>query len=122
MTENNHEDTRLKDSLKFANYRATLNNQQKKKKTNFEAQSIYSMNGGTFKLTPLLITYVKTLIDTGFDSAVILDINDTPIMIDDLEDFSDDINEKYLTLIREYYLDYEKIKEARSVEDIITEW
>ena len=121
MTENNHEDTRLKDSLKFANYRATLNNQQKKKKTNFEAQSIYSMNGGTFKLTPLLITYVKTLIDTGFDSAVILDINDTPIMIDDLEDFSDDINEKYLTLIREYYLDYEKIKEARSVEDIITE-
>jgi hypothetical protein len=113
-------DDRLKKSLEFANYRQTFAIQKKLLKEKIASRLTYGHNGGVFKIDQSLITFVQMLIDQGRISGVpLLDINNNPIMIEDLNIFRDEIFDRYFTTTLEYYEQYELLKKSRSVEKIL---
>lgn len=112
-------DDRLKQALDFSNYRQTLFIQNKQLKERIDANLTIGHNGGLFKITRELIVFVQMLIDQERKENVpLLDSNGNPILIKNLENFKDEILDKYFTSLYEYYNEYEKIKKSRSVEKL----
>jgi hypothetical protein len=112
-------DERLSKALEFANYSVTLNNQRRALKEKYLADIIYYHNGGCFAVNKELINFVKLLVDTGNDTGVILiDDNDVPVEIANLNDFFETVMNKFFTASNEYYTEYQKLRKQRSVEGI----
>jgi hypothetical protein len=109
---------KLNKALEFANYRITLNNQHAALKAKTQSLLSYSINGGTFTIDRELITFSKTLMDSGHTEAVLLDIYNNPIQVV-LEDFFDEIISRYFEVTNDYFVEYEKIKKARKVATVL---
>ena len=91
---------KLSKALEFANYRATLNNQRAILKARVESLLSYSIDGGTFTIDPGLISFVKTLSDSGLETTVLLDIYKNPIQVnvnDFLSEYSADTPKQPMT-------------------------
>ena len=113
-------DDQLKQALDFANYRQTFSIQRQTLKEKIEARLTYGTNGGIFKIDKSLITYVQMLVDQGrIEGVPLIDSNDNPILISNLEDFRDEILDRYYTTTLEYYEQYQELKKSRSVEKLI---
>jgi hypothetical protein len=107
-------------ALDFANYRQSFAIQRKTLKEKIDARLTYGLNGGIFKIDRNLLTFVETLCNKNRKSGVVLlDVNDNPILIDDLEAFRDEIFDRYFSATNEYLEEYQKIKKARSVESLL---
>ena len=114
-------DTRLKQALEFANYRQTLSAQRKLLNEKSQAKLTYGYAGGLFKIDQTLINFIVTLESAGrVNNVIILDSNENPILIENLEDFKDEVFDRYFTVTNEYYEEYKKIKTSRSVEKLIS--
>lgn len=110
----------LKKALEFANYKQTLSIQRKTLKEKIEAKLTYGVNGGIFKINRELLNFVQTLCNEGRTSGVVfLDINENPILIDNLEDFKNEIFDRYFTATNEYFEQYQRLKKSRSVEKLL---
>jgi hypothetical protein len=113
-------DERLSKALEFSNYMVTLNNQKRVLKEKYYQSAVHYFNGGQFSVTKELITFVNMLITKGNDSdIVLLDDNDTPIKIEDLIKFFDDILDIYFTATNEYQTEYEKIRTKRTIPGLV---
>lgn len=113
-------DERLKKALDFSNYRQTLSVQRKILKEKLEARLTYGYAGGVFYIDRSLINFVQMCLDQKRTTGVpIIDVNDNPILIDDLFKFRDEIFDRYFTASFEYMNEYEKIKKGRTVEKLI---
>lgn len=109
---------KLDKALEFANYRLTLNNQLAVLKAKTESLLSYSINGGTFTIDRELITFCKTLLDSKESEVVLLDIYDNPIQVN-LEEFYKEILSRYFEVTNDYFVEYEKIKKARKVHQVL---
>lgn len=113
-------DAQLKQALDFANYRQAFSIQKRTLKEKIESKLTYGYNGGIFKIDQTLIVFVQMLLDQGRVNGVpLLDANDNPIMIDDLQAFRDEIVDRYFTTTLEYYEQCEKLKKSRTVEKLL---
>lgn len=108
-------DERLKKALEFSNYSQTIHRQKNNLKLRAQELLTYSFSGGIFRINQELIGFVFALLQDGHDQAVLLDIHENPILVDNLEDFYDEIKSRYFEVINEYYDDYEKLRKKRSV-------
>jgi len=113
-------DERLKNALDFSNYRQTLAAQRRSLNEKMQAKLTYGHNGGIFKIDRSLLTFVWSLC-AGHRTAdiVLLDQNDNPILIEDLEKFKTEIFDRYFSVTLEYHKEYDKIKKSRSVEKLV---
>ncbi|NBP57205.1 hypothetical protein EBU71_11865, partial [bacterium] len=85
-------DERLEKALEFANFMVSLNNQKRSLKEKYYTDCVYYHNGGTFKITKELITFIKALLDLdNNEQVIVIDDNDLPIRIENLKHFLDDI-------------------------------
>ena len=113
-------DERLKKALDISNYMVTLNNQKRLLKEKFYEDLMYFDSGSQFLVTQNLITFVKFLIESGYNTDVVLiDENDIPVKVKDLEVFYQNILDVYFRSANFYINEYEKLKNSRSVEKII---
>lgn len=113
-------DERLKNALDFSNYRQTLAVQRKLLKEKMQAKLTYGHNSGIFKIDQTLLNFVSLLCFEGRTSGVILlDANENPILIDDLQSFKTEIFDRYFSVTFEYREEYDKIKKSRSVEKLV---
>lgn len=113
-------DDQLKKALDFANYRQTFLIQKKALKEKIEARLTYGYNGGIFKIDSHLITFVQMLLDQGRTHGVpLLDANENPVMIEDLQSFRDEIVDRYFTSTLDYYEQFQELKKSRSVEKLL---
>lgn len=113
-------DQRLEKALEFSHYQQTLAIQRKTLKEKISARLTYGFNGGIFKINRDLLTFVQVLLDNNRKNGIVLlDSNENPILIDDLESFKDEIFDRYFTSTYEYYEEYEKIKKSRTVEKLL---
>jgi len=113
-------DNRLKAALDFSNYRQTLAIQRKTLRERIEGKLTYGHSGGIFKIDRTLLTFVQMLIDQGrTENVPLIDQNENPILIPDLQQFRDEILDRYFTATYEYHTEYEKIKSSRSVEKLL---
>lgn len=110
----------LKQALDFANYRQTLSIQRRILKEKIDSKLTYGHAGGLFKIDRTLISFVNMLIVQGRTSGVpLIDSNENPILIENLESFRDEIMDRYFSATQEYYEEYQKIKKSRSVEKLV---
>jgi hypothetical protein len=115
-------DQQLKDALDFANYQQTFSIQKKVLKERISAKLTYGFNGGLFRIDRPLLTFVDMLCAKDRTSGVVLlDANETPVLVDDLEEFRDEIFRRYFEVTNEYFEQHQKIKKSRSVEKLISQ-
>ena len=88
-------------------------------KEQFLENCVHYINGGKFSVNRELITFCQTLRHNHQDDAIVIDDNETPIKIDDLQTFLDEILNIYFTSSYEYLDKYNEIKSNRSVEGLI---
>ena len=113
-------DERLKAALDFSNYRQTLAIQRKTLRERIEGKLTYGHSGGIFKIDRTLLAFVQMLIDQGrTENVPVIDQNENPILIPDLQQFRDEILDRYFTSTYEYHEEYEKIKTSRTVEKLL---
>jgi hypothetical protein len=112
-------DTRLEDVIAKANYRITLNNQVENARIKADKGLTYSVNGGIFKITPELISFVQTLLGMGQENVILNDANRNPIEITDLAKFQDDIVGKYYEVMNEFMVEYKSIRQKRNTADVL---
>lgn len=113
-------DERLKKALDFSNYRQTLSIQRKTLKEKINAKLTYGSQGGLFKIDRSLIVFVQMLIDQGrIENVPLIDQNENPILIPNLTEFRNEILDRYFTSTYEYYEEYQKIKNSRTVEKLL---
>lgn len=113
-------DERLEKALNFSNYMITLNNQKRILKEKYKEQTVYYHAGGQFTVTKDLITFVNMLVERdNAEDIVLVDDNETPIMVENLENFLADIIDTYFTAANDYHAEYEKLKKNRSVEKLV---
>ena len=107
-------------AIEYSNISQALAIQKKNLKEQIDARLTYGHNGGIFKIDQSLITFIHFLISKGrTEEVVILDTNNNPILIKNLLDFSDEILDRYMSSLYEYYTEYERLKKARTLEKII---
>ncbi len=111
-------DERLKKALDFSNYRISLLNKKEDIKIKFNTMLIHSANGGIFKITQELISFIKLVIDNDREEVVLIDSNNNPIQITDISEFYTEILSKYIEATNYYYFEYNKLKKARSIESL----
>ena len=110
----------LKNALEFANYQQTFSIQRRLLKEKSEAKLTYGCNGGIFSIDRNLLTFVEILCNKGRTTGVvILDANENPILVDDLEAFRDEIFSRYFETTHEYFEAYQSLKKSRSVEKLL---
>lgn len=110
----------LKKALEFANYKQTFSIQRKSLKEKIDAKLTYGFNGGLFRIDRTLLTFVNMLIDSGRTSGVVLlDCNDNPVLVDNLEEFKNEIFSRYFEATNEYFEQYQALKKSRSVEKLL---
>lgn len=113
-------DEQLKKALEFSNYRQSFSIQRKTLKEKIDAKLTYGYNGGVFKIDRSLLSFVQMLVDQGrVEGVPLIDVNDNPILVDDLIKFRDEIFDRYFVSALEYYNEYEKLKKSRSVEKLL---
>lgn len=113
-------DERLEKAFAVANYMATLSNQRRIVLEEFNQKIVYYENGGTFKITPELINFTKTMLDLGYTHDVpFVDVNSFPVVITDVKEFFDKISLTYMTALNEYSVKFAEIKSKRKIGDMV---
>ncbi len=113
-------DERIEKAFESANLMATLSNQRRLVLEEFEQKLFFFKNGGTFKVNPEMINFVKTTLDSGYTHDVpFIDSNNLPVVIDDVQGFFEDLVSLYYEALNEYFLKFSEIKSKRKVKDIV---
>lgn len=112
-------DERLQKALEFSNYNLTFTNQKQNIKNRVNQIKIVHVSGGVFSAEPALISFIKTLMDTGLTESVIVDDKENPIEVKNLNDFFQTLISAYTSATTEYEAEYAKLKKMRSIKKIM---
>lgn len=112
-------DPRLEKALEFSNYMVMLTNQKRIIKEKFLENTVHYINGGKFTVSKELINFCNTLLSNNQTDVILLDDNDTPIKIEDLKIFFEDLIDIYTQNSNAYFVEYEKIRTKRSTQGLV---
>ena len=113
-------DERLEKALDMSNYMVTLNNQKRLLNEQYKENLIYYFNGGQFTVTQDLISFCQSLVSMDQEESVLIDDNNIPISIDNLQDFTKNVHSTYFVASNRYLMEYNKrLKQNRSVQGIM---
>jgi hypothetical protein len=99
---------------------ATLSNQRRIILEEYTQKLIYYINGATFKVSPELINFTKTMLDLEHtDDVAFLDSNKLPVIINDVQKFFDDITLIYFEATNSYAAKYAELRTKRKISDIV---
>ena len=113
-------DERIEKAFSVANYMSTLAGQKRIILEEYNQQLVHYVNCATFKVGPELVSFVKTLVDLGRTTDVVLvDGNNFPVLIDNVETFLDDIVNLYVNTTKQYADKYNDIRIKRKIADIV---
>jgi len=113
-------DSQIEKAFEVANYMATLSNQRRIILEEFDQQLVYYTNGATFKIGPELISIIKTMLDLGHTTDIaIVDTNNLPVIISDLQSFFDDIFSIYFEAVNDYAAKFSDISSKRKLKDMV---
>lgn len=114
-------DEKIEKAFDVANYMATLSNRRRVILEEFSQKTVYYINGGTFKITPELINFTNLMIERGFvEDAAFIDSNNFPIVINNVQEFYDNIVNSYFESVNEYAARFAELKNKRKIEDIVS--
>ncbi len=102
----------------FINFRTTIVNQKHLLLAQVEERLTCYLNGGVFRAEPCFIAFIGDIIDSGYESAPILDVNNNPILIEDLVEFKNTLLSSYTEVVYDYWQDWENIRVERDLKKI----
>ncbi len=113
-------DQNIEKAFEISNLMVTIANQKRVLKEEYDQNLMYFESGGIFKANNETIVYVKTLKElTKEKQLVILDTNQTPILILDIEKFLESLLDKHFQANNAYYSKFEKLKTNRNIKNIL---
>jgi hypothetical protein len=112
-------DERLAKALEFSNFLETQNNQKRIFLAQYKENLIHYTHGHKFTVTQELINFCYTLSNIYPDNAVILDDNNIPFTVPNIDEFTKELIGVYVFASRKYVTDYEVIKKNRSVQGLV---
>jgi hypothetical protein len=113
-------DDLLKKAFDIADRMEILSNQKSILKEEYNQNLEYYIHGGSFTASKELIVFVKTLIDlNNAENVVLVDNNNTPIQIPNLNDFLKEISNCYFSATNEYYTKYTNLVSKRTTESLV---
>lgn len=112
-------DEALEKALEFSNFSVTLNSQKRVLKENYKEDLILYYNGGKFSVTLPLFSFIANLNNLNIDKTVLVDDNETPIEINDIENFLELLTQKYADASNKYLQRYKELSKKRSIEGIV---
>jgi len=112
-------DSRLEKALEFSNFRMVLATRQTNLKLLLKNKLVLNYSGGMFKINTELLTLLKTLILSGEEEFIFIDMNDIPVFIKNLPEFYEKCIDRYKNAISRYYESYQKLNKARSIRKVI---
>ena len=98
------------------NYRSILTQQTNVLKQKFEDQCVIAWSGGLFLVTPEFLTGLRIIEQPA---EWVLDMNQTPIWIPQVEFFYKQAYNVYYTALSDYGTAFNQLKSQRSVETIL---
>jgi len=113
-------DERLEKALGVANYMTTLSNQKKVLAEKYHSDLIYCVNGGQFTASNERIAFCNALVQHNQVEAVLIDDNQTPVLINDIKEFTENLIDTYAQASNKLYAEHAKLKLKRTVEDLIS--
>lgn len=105
-------------AIEFANYQHALSTKVNRLQEQIDAKLTLGYNGGLFKIDRSLICFIDLLINKNRLQAVLLDANNKPIFIEELQDFQTEILDRYFTSTYEFFDEFENLKKQRTVEKL----
>ncbi len=109
----------LDKAFELANLMTVVANQKMALLEEFEQSTFFFHNGGCFKTDQLLISFLTSLKDLNQNTIVLLDTNNLPIKIDDLESFRKDVITRYFEASNKYLAGYQTIKSNKQIKSIL---
>jgi hypothetical protein len=101
----------LESIIKKSNRMLSVRLKRQTLKEKFDADITFGFNTGIFKIDQSLISFVDTIIANGkTHNAVLLDVNQTPILIEDLKLFLSMIIDRYFMALGKYHAGYQDLK------------
>jgi hypothetical protein len=114
-------DERLEKAISVANLMVTFNNQRKLLKQEYKEQLLYHIDGYRFTINLDLINFVSFLTSKSISEAVLIDDNENPCKISNLNKFKDNIMDQYFQANNDYYSKYSELKKKRTVTKLTLE-
>jgi len=114
-------DERLEKAISVANLMVTFNNQRKLLKQEYKEQLLFHVNGYRFTINLNLINFIAFLTSRSISETVLIDDNENPCLISDLNSFLDEIMDQYFQANNDYYSKYLELKNKRSVTKLTLE-
>ena len=112
-------DERLAQALETSNLMVVINQQKRILREQYQASLVHYSKGCQFTATQELISFCSSMLQLGQTQSVVLDDNGIPALIENLQDFTNDLVETYASATNTYYSKYEGLKKQRSVEGIL---
>lgn len=112
-------DKRLEKALEYSHLSTLITNQKRLLKEKFFYDNVLYKNGGTFTITPELINFAQNALAKDQDSFIFLDDNSLPILINDLEDFVEELYDIYMENLNAYYHEYQDLIKKRSAAKLL---
>ena len=101
----------------FANLKTSLDVKKRNAFDKAQNKLNFAFNGGLFKADPHTILFSK-LHDKSRD-LILLDSNETPVHIQNIDEFINKAESLYYEAMNEYHLLYEQLKRQRSVKKVM---
>lgn len=111
-------DTRLEQALEYANFKVSVYQQKQTLKLRLDNLLTHAHNGGIFKITEQLISFVDVILRRSISELVLIDSRGNPVQIKDLISFQDVIVSLYFEATNEYHTEHEKLRKSRSVKQV----
>jgi hypothetical protein len=112
-------DERLEKALTTSNIMKTLSDQKRVLKEKYQNDLLFFYNGSQFLITYSLISFCNTLVSLHQKEHVLVDDNGIPTLVENIEDFRSRLIDTYAQASNQYYTEYNKLKNKRSVKDIM---
>lgn len=113
-------DEKLEKALEFSNYQQTLQVQKENLKLRLEHMLIVKIENNIFGCNMELINFIQTCILNKYDSTIIMDSNNNPVKIENLDSILKQFLEVYFLAYEEYLEKYNDLKKARNVKKVIS--
>jgi len=102
----------LETIIKTSNRLLSVRIKRQTLKEKFDADITFGHNGGIFKVDQSLISFVNTIVLAGkTQNIILLDINQTPVLIDDANLFLSNIIDRYFMALGKYHAGYQNLKD-----------
>jgi hypothetical protein len=111
-------DTRLKQALDLSTSLEMLANQKALAFSKYQQTQILYYNGGTFVADLPLLSAVGIL-KTEEVEHILVDSNNIPVLILDIEEFFFLVQSKIIEANRQYYTDFEELKKIRTPQRLL---